>query len=83
MDTMVMKPEMSLIHIFNLRYSMTYQEIMKTCKLTDYKHEVIGKLGYTQWVAVYKSNTHLYKAIFSETCTDKPKTILTFTRHDY
>lgn len=82
MVTMVMKPEMSLIHIFNLRYNMTYEQIMKTCTLTDYKHEIIGKLGFTQWVAVYKSNTHLYQAIFSETCTDKPKIIMTFTRHD-
>jgi hypothetical protein len=61
---------------------MTYEQIVKTCKLIDYKHEIIGRLGFTQWSALYKSNTNLYKAIFSETCTDKPKIIMTFTRHD-
>ena len=79
---MVMNLDHNLIHTFNLRYNMTYEQIMKTCKLAEYKHEIIGKLGYTHWCEVWKSNTHLYKAIFSETCTDKPKTILIFTRHD-
>jgi hypothetical protein len=57
---------------------MTYQEIMKTCLLIAYKHEIIGKSGFSQWAELWTSKTKLYKAIFTETCTDKPYLILTF-----
>ena len=58
---------------------MQYSEILKTCKLIDYKHEVIGKLGFTQWKEVWQSQTKKYCAIFTEQCTDKPHIIITFS----
>jgi hypothetical protein len=55
--------------------NMSYNEIRKHCKLLDYKQEFTGKTAL--WVETWQDAGATHRALFGETYTDLPLTIIT------
>jgi hypothetical protein len=52
----------------------TYNEIKQHCKLLDYKYELAGTSGF--WVETWQEGYTIHRALFGETHTDLPLTII-------
>jgi hypothetical protein len=52
-----------------------YNEIRQHCKLIDYRYELAGKGGL--WVETWQEGSTTHRALFGESYTDLPMTIIT------